>query len=242
MYTYLRLRSLLRENNSDGEIARYILMHTNSLDSLTVSQFVNETGISKSSLNRFYSKGGYISFKNLLNSLNEEIAQKKLNHTDFSHYKETSLNILEHVRFDRKVIKYFIDKIKVANKVVFYGNTTEIACLEELQLYLHVHQKDVIYLDRWDIGECYEILDQLNENDVFIMIETSWHIQMMYENSIVHQNILNLDIINELNFEKIYIGQADSFQYLSFHNIQIDYPEYSHLLLDFLDKKIGRLL
>ena len=58
-------------------IAHYLLMHLNSLEQLTIKKVIDDVGISKASLHRFFSKGGYESFKDLITILDEEVKQKK---------------------------------------------------------------------------------------------------------------------------------------------------------------------
>ena len=58
-------------------IAHYLLMHLNSLEQLTIKKVIDDVGISKASLHRFFSQGGYESFKDLITILDEEVKQKK---------------------------------------------------------------------------------------------------------------------------------------------------------------------
>lgn len=52
-------------------------MHLNSLEQLTIKKVIDDVWISKASLHRFFSKGGYESFKDLITILDEEVKQKK---------------------------------------------------------------------------------------------------------------------------------------------------------------------
>ena len=52
-------------------------MHLNSLEQLTIKKVIDDVGISKASLHRFFSKGGYESFKDLITILDEEVKQEK---------------------------------------------------------------------------------------------------------------------------------------------------------------------
>lgn len=58
-------------------IAHYLLMYLNSLEQLTIKKVIDDVGISKASLHRFFSKDGYESFKDLITILDEEVKQKK---------------------------------------------------------------------------------------------------------------------------------------------------------------------
>lgn len=68
-------------------IAHYLLMHLNSLEQLTIKKVIDDVGISKASLHRFFSKGGYESFKDLITILDEEVKQKKMFNIDYQQYR-----------------------------------------------------------------------------------------------------------------------------------------------------------
>ena len=66
MYTYERLLKLCSGENTDSHIARYLLTHLNSLEYLSMKNIIKDIGISKASIHRFFNKGGYESFKEIL--------------------------------------------------------------------------------------------------------------------------------------------------------------------------------
>lgn len=243
MYTYERLRQLCKYDNNESDIAYYLLNHLDSLENLTMSKIVRDTGISKASIHRFYSKGGYLNFKDLVLTLNDEIKEKQLVNFDYNQYKKKMISYIEMNDFDESQIQYLIDSIKKAKHIIFYGNTSEIMCLQELQFYLFLNHIQVIFLDKWDLKSCYQLLDSFLSEDVFIMVESSWHIQLIYENSIVNSHILSLDVVNQMPFQKFYIGQADCLQYHTFKNIKIAHnDDTQYLSIMMLDQKIKKML
>ena len=244
MYTYERLCHLCRNNDNEGDIAHYILKNIDHLDKITVSKIVNDTGISKASIHRFYHKGGYVNFKDFISTLNDEIKQKQLLNVNYDKYKKHMITCFQKVNFSNIQIQLLAESIKNASKVVFYGNTLEISCMQSLLLYLYTHQIDVIYLDIWDIENAYQTLCLLKENDVFIMIESLWRIQLIYENSITKSHMLNLQKVNDYSFKKFYIGEADCDEYLTFHNVALShcYDYMSYLSLHLLDQKLKSIL
>lgn len=54
MYTYKMLYRLCSQESSDSVIAHYLLMHLNSLEQLTIKKVIDDVGISKASLHRFF--------------------------------------------------------------------------------------------------------------------------------------------------------------------------------------------
>ncbi len=243
MYTYERLCILSRENTNDSDVAHYLLKHINNLSSLKISTILKEIGISRASFHRFYHKGGYQSFNDLITTLMEEVKQKNEDIISYEQYKSNVDLYYDHIEFDEQQLLLLVSKLKDASKVVFYGNFYEISCFGKLVYLLFSYGIDVIYLDNWNINEAYDMIDTLEENDVFIVVETSWRIQNFYENSIITPHIINLDALNDCLFSKFFIGEANSSHYYAYNNIQISY-EYENLsiiALNHLDEKIASL-
>ncbi len=78
----------------------------------------------------------YLNFKDVVSTLNDEIKEKQLVNFDYNQYKKKMISYIEMNDFDESQIKYVIDSIKKAKHIIFYGNTSEIMCLQELQFYL----------------------------------------------------------------------------------------------------------
>lgn len=244
MYTYERLIQLCRQEDNDSAIAQYLLNHLDVLERLTLAKMIRDTGISKASIHRFYSKGGYGGFRDLTSVLNGEIKQKRLNRNQYEEYKDKQACMMEDVTFNDKQIHALIKTLKTASRAAFYGNTLEIMSMRSLQFYMYTHHIAVDYLDRWDLNSCRQIVKNLKPEDVFIIVESSWRVQSIYEYSMNTPHMLNLDVIHELPFEKFYIGEANTEKFLSYQNIGIphNYNGMSKLSLNLLDQKIASLL
>ena len=240
MYTYERLCKLCNEESSDSDIAHYLLTHLDSLNHLTISKLIESVGVSRASLHRFYSKGGYESFKDLIGTLNEEVELKRKSYISYLGMEKDINNI----QFDEQNLQLFIDKVFQAKHVVFYGNPFEIEAFKQLEFYLFEHHIDVTLLNHWNLDDVYQILSGLGNQDIFIMVETSWRIQGIYENSLSTHHILNLDTVNQLPFVKFFMGKADTQHYLNFYNMKVPYvhENMTEIILKCLDEKICRLL
>lgn len=199
MYTYDRLLHVLYEETNDSVLAHYLLTHISTIHHLTVNQVIEEVGISKASLHRFFHKAGFSSFKQMTQTLQQDYQKKQNTNIIDKSYKQ----------LDKAQIKYCKDILKNASKVVLYGNTDEIACFKKLKLLLFSNGVDVFLLDRWDLQECEQIISTLKENDVFLFIDTKWQIQHMYEESMHLSHILNLQKIHQLPFHKFFVGNSD---------------------------------
>lgn len=244
MYTYERLLEVVRKEDNDGAIAQYLLNNLHILGKMTLSKTVRDTGISKASIHRFYNKGGYASFKDMVSTLDKEIKQKQLQGNSYDSYKNKMISMIEQINFDEEQLLEMIDAVKGAERVAFYGNTIEILSMRILQLYMYTHHIKVDYLDQWDMIQAYRAVNKLGDKDVFIMIESAWRIQSIYEYSMNNRHMLNLDLITEMPFKKYYIGEANSSEYLLWKNINVpqDYNGISQLSLNLLDQKLGQLL
>lgn len=245
MYTYERLLKLCGEESTDSHIARYLLSHLSSLKYLSMKNVIKDIGISRASIHRFFNKGGYESFKELVQVLNKELNQKeRLIINSSSQIKDTHYYLADTIIFDEEQTNLFISFILQAKTVVFYGNSTEIDDLRYLFLYLFKQGISVHLLNQWDLKEAYYVLDTLQKNDMLIIVDTNWHIQGLYENSMNTHHMLHLDEIHHYPFTKFFIGEANCSKYLSFHNVSL-FPcgEYhSDIVLKHFDKKFKELL
>lgn len=100
-------------------IAHYLLMHLNSLEQLTIKKVIDDVGISKASLHRFFSKDGYESFKDLITILDEEVKQKKKFNIDYQQYRSNMAWSTLETEFEDHQIRILIKTIKKLNELFF---------------------------------------------------------------------------------------------------------------------------
>ncbi|MCB5398805.1 hypothetical protein LIP86_00560 [Erysipelatoclostridium ramosum] len=100
-------------------IAHYLLMHLNSLEQLTIKKVIDDVGISKASLHRFFSKDGYESFKDLITILDEEVKQKKMFNIDYQQYRSNMAWSALETEFEDHQIRILIKTIKKLNELFF---------------------------------------------------------------------------------------------------------------------------
>ena len=94
-------------------------MHLNSLEQLTIKKVIDDVGISKASLHRFFSKGGYESFKDLISILDEEVKQKKMFNIDYQQYRSNMAWSALETEFEDHQIRILIKTIKKLNELFF---------------------------------------------------------------------------------------------------------------------------
>ena len=77
MYTIERLQNLaeyLDVDSVDRILAEYFLSNLKKMSHLTLKKCIQDTGVSKASIHRFYSRGGFNNFKALTDVLTRELA------------------------------------------------------------------------------------------------------------------------------------------------------------------------
>lgn len=232
MYTINRLEAmstLFGKDNNDGELATYFITHLPHLSHMTLQKCIKDTGISKATIHRFYSKAGFSSFRNFIRVLTQE--NSTFNQTDFDreNYEERIISYLHDDFFHNKQVSLFIKDLLKAENVYFYGNSIEIGHLVHLKKFLRKQGKQVLSLNMWNIQSMYDQIKLLNENDIFIIVDASIRIQNLYENSLNSAYLLNLNMINNLEFKKYFIGEASMDQYLNYTNIRV--PNYGEDLM-----------
>lgn len=241
MYTLDKLKNmsiLLGNDTVDGELATYFINNLNNLSTMTLQKCINETGISKASIHRFYSKAGFINFKNFINVLNEE--SKEFYSNGLENYINKIVEFTNNYDFSLIDKSGLFNKLKKADKIIIYANLRDIYNFGSTISYLRTQNKKVISLNKWNIEANYDCIKNLNDNDVFIIINTSMNIQNYHEMSTNHEYLLNIDILNEMHFNKFYIGHSNKNRYLDFELIKLpDYgEEISIVIINILDKYI----
>lgn len=241
MYTLDKLKSmsiLLGNETVDGDLATYFINHIDHLSTMTMQKCIHDTGISKASIHRFYSKAGFINFKNFINVLREE--SKTLHFHSFHQYTTKVDNFIHHYDFSQFDSSSLFSSFKDANTIVIYANLREIYNLGSTISFLRSMNKKVIALNKWNIQSNYEVLESLKENDVFLIINTIMNIQNYYEMSINNDYLINLEKINDYHFHKYYLGQGNCDLFLDFSILKLpDYGEdVSVILINLLDKYI----
>lgn len=241
MYTLDKLKNmsiLLGNDTVDGELATYFINNLNNLSTMTLQKCINETGISKASIHRFYSKAGFINFKNFINVLNEE--SKEFYSNGLENYINKIVEFTNNYDFSLIDKSGLFNKLKKADKIIIYANLRDVYNFGSTISKLRSMNKKVISLNKWNIESNYEVIKDLKEDDVFIIINTSMNIQNYHENSINNLYLLSFEKINEYKLNKFYIGQANKNDYLGFNLIKLpDYgEEISIVIISILDKYI----
>lgn len=232
-----KMSDFIGKSRIDGELAQYFLENLDRISSINLQRCIKDTGISKATIHRFYSKAGFESFADLTTTLSKELNELEYLHSNTKNYHQQVIEYCNKCQFHQTQIKNFIYTITKANQVLLYGTQRATEHLFHTLYFLKKQHIRVSSLSSWDISNTMEKIEQLKENDVLIIIGTSLNVQNMYEQSMNKKYMLNLYKINSLCFHKFYIGESNCDQWNGFYNIKIPSNNDDLMLigLDLLD-------
>lgn len=201
----------------ESVLSCYLLEHLKDIEYISLQRCMKETGVSKSSVHRFFSSGGFDSFKELIEALYKEIAEEFDNNQSSIHshfYLDNIFNIEEIILLSKMIQK--------SNKVFFYGSQKEIDKLQYLIRYLRIEGKQFSCLNIWNINKAYERLQELQQHDLLLLVDTSLKIQNLYELSVNNKDILSIDDIMGHRYNKVFIGNSDGRNFGKITTVRLD--------------------
>lgn len=222
----------------DGELAFYFLKHLKEMKTMNLQKCMQETGISKASIHRFYNKAGFQNFKDMINEIMKEYALLSI-----SQYSSFSENNFSWLFKDSQLINLSQCLLKSEN-VYFYGCHQDI---ESLSSTINILRKNGIVVREllvWNQTELLESLHYLNQNDVLIIIDVFKKIQMFHEASINQSDMLKISDLQQLSCFQYYIGEASQDEYHGFQIVQINNQKNAPrpFVLALLDTKLSHLI
>lgn len=241
MYVLNRLERMILEEDNDIKriLAAYFIQ--NASKPLSLQKCIDETGVSKSAIYNFFSEAGFKSFKRFLRILNEENILMEY------HSRNQKYDFMNDFEFDVEHIKTLVNKIKKADNIYFYGNQKEINLFQETIFILVQKGYNIKSLNVWNVDNANRMLDNLKENDIFIIIDTSYRLNVYFDMRAVNPNMIDLDKVNDSQFQKFYIGKRnieENTTQVGFNIIYMDkrLENMTNIGLLLLDKYISTLL
>lgn len=156
-------------------LANYFLINAYSINNKRLIDVASETNISSSSINRFCKIAGFHTFSSFVDTL----------YLDAKKIKHQIKHSCHHFNFDfikEKVkLDIMVDSIYKANNIVIYGSPKYTICFNTLVRYLFLNGKRVDQCRGWDIYEKESIFNNLNNDDVIIIIDPNYSIQIYFE-------------------------------------------------------------
>ncbi len=224
---------------TEGELANYFINHLSCISRVSLQKCIDETGISKATIHRFYTKNGFNGFKDLTSTLAVEYQIMKQKMLVSQQYKNNLQLVLHEFSIDDDLMSSLVNKLMQAQTIIFYGNPDETTYLRKTIAFLRGMKKKIYILNVWDQNIIQKGIDSLSENDAFIIVETSIKLQYMFEMALTHNELFNIHILENYSFSKIYIGEESQQIHQDFLNIGLPYyqenvRDFELLLLDYM--------
>lgn len=203
MYILNRLEKMCLEEVNDIKriLSTYFLRNADK--PITLQKCIKDTGVSKSAIYTFFSETGFKSFKGFLKAIYEEVALLEY------YSKNQNYDFHKDFHFVEPLIFNLIEKIRKADNIYFYGNQKEINLFQDTMLFLIRKGYNVKILNIWNVNVANDMLDTLKSNDVFIIVDTNYRLNVFYDVGAVNPNIIDLDKVNYGEYHKFYIGKKN---------------------------------
>lgn len=208
-------------NSVNSILANYFLINAININNKRLIDVASETNVSSSSINRFCKIAGFHTFSSFIDTLYLDVKKienqlkHSFNHLDFKY-------ISNKTKLDK-----MIDSINRANNIVIYGSPKYTICFNSLVRYLFFKGKRVYQCRGWDVYEKENIFNSLNDNDLIIIIDPNFSIQIYFEelasslgsvNNILNSKAkiyyLGIDEDDYKNVEAIRLIENETYQYL----------------------------
>ena len=195
-----RLNEIEPLDSINGVLTKYFLTHLKQIKYLTLTQCMKDTNISKASIHRFYHQAGFQSFRDFISQLAHEY--EYINTKSIATTTDLSMKL----DLNKDLLQTFVKDLNNAKTILFYGNATEIELLDDLIKLLLCQNIEVKKLVCWSKEAKLEMLDSLNSNDVFVVVDSTSRFSMLKEIALNQSDMLNLDFISKHNIKKYYLG------------------------------------
>lgn len=216
-----RVSEYIGKDRVDGELAQYFLENIKHISSITLQKCIKDTGISKAAIHRFYSKAGFESFREFITVIDKEFKDTQSFHISTKQYQEQLIQYINNINFDDQQLSLFTNKLLLADNILLYGQQKYIDGLSHMINILINKDKNIFSLNSWNMDNVYKTIEELKENDVLVIVETTMNVQNMYESSMNKKYMLNLDKINDYACHKFYVGESNCTNFNDYHNLKI---------------------
>lgn len=167
------------------QIATYLIAHYDKVAYMTAAQLGKTVDVSESTVVRFAYELGFDGYPELKKALQEvvlkkinsiqrlELAMDRISEQDvLKHVITADINNLNKTLSEIKVDEFekIVDTIIGANKIFIIGLRSSAALANFMSIYFNIIFKNVVLINAASVIEIFEVLSQINENDVVIGI------------------------------------------------------------------------
>lgn len=197
---------------TDFILAEYLLTHLYEIEYLSLKDICEATAMSKSVVSRFFKKftfnNSYSLFKSalMLEIEYKAIDSKKITNDFIESQKFLEKYAIYNHWFDNEKVNKFVNDLKNADKIIFYGNQMKKSYFSSLLAILLTEHKKARFTSYSYYNFDQKELSSLNENDVFVIVEPD---------STFYEYNLNMNLfvgfpfdIQSLKVKKYFIGKG----------------------------------
>lgn len=180
MYIISRLTELYEISaykTTDFILAEFLLTHLNEIENLSLNDICEKTAMSKSVVSKFFKKftfnNSYSFFKSalILETEYKAIDFKKIKNDFLESQKFLEKHNIYHRWFKIEIINQFVNDLKKADKIIFYGNQTKKCYLSPLISLLLTEHKKARFTSNSYYNFSVEEMNSLHENDILVIVE-----------------------------------------------------------------------
>lgn len=204
MYIIQRLITLKSQSpilSGDYILADYFLKSLDFLHAKTLSQFVSETGISKTTIIQFCKKGGFPGVSAFVDELAYEY-KSFIADSQTDHHTELSSDLA----VNEKAIELLCDALKQANNIYLYGKRGQVLSFDTVLKRPEILKKNIFFLNDWSFRDIDEKLSLCTEKDVLIMIDSDSSCYSYFDRFSFRALYFQKDNTHRLPLKKFFIG------------------------------------
>lgn len=171
------LYNVSAKGTTNSILSQYFLLNARKIGHKKLLDVAKETNISNSSITRFCKSAGYDTFSSLCDMLDQDT--RKMNYHFYHLLKESkSFNINNDIKLKLDLLVH--DLVKASN-VIIYGSPKYTVYFNHLVKYLFFKGVCVERCLGWNIKEKEETFLNTNKDDVIILIDPRYNVQIFLE-------------------------------------------------------------
>lgn len=199
MYLIEKIRQLYQNSPDtvEGRISRELLRCLKNSDFPPVGDFCRRSGISRASLHRFVSEGGFSSWKDLIHSVEDDLKRNDIL-LPVNAEKISSAERKNGIRLLKK-------SLQEAESILVYGDLCHIPYLEPLWKVLEKKGIPIFILNQWDLRSSEkQILS--GQKTVLILFDLNMRTDTFLEFSENRPYLINPSLFNQTGLARFHIA------------------------------------
>lgn len=199
MYLMEKIEQLFQRapDSVDGRIAFCLLQECRSGVFSRVKDFIRKSSVSRASLHRFVSEGGFCSWNDLIRSLEDDLKRNAMplpaNPDEISVQAQSSKS------------GSFLKNVSKPEKAFFYGDFCHLPYLEPLFYWLRKQGCVIEILNIWNLADLQKRILDSSEQDLLFLFELNMRTDTFLEFSLNRPYLLAPQLLKEFPGPKFHI-------------------------------------